>query len=179
MLWDINAQWTLFLDRDGVINERIMNGYVKSESEFVMLPGVAKAIARANSIFHKVVVVTNQQGIGKQIMTERNLSAIHDYCDELIRKEGGHIDAYFFAPNLVGEQPDFRKPGIAMAHLAKEKFATIDWEKAVMVGDTNSDIQFGENCGMKTVFVSHSGEIHPKANLTVSSLSEFIDKIVV
>jgi histidinol-phosphate phosphatase family protein len=177
MLWQIDANWTLFLDRDGVINERLMGDYVKSIDEFKLLPGVAEAIAQANRLFHKVVVVTNQQGIGKKRMTACNLHEIHSYCSKQIEQVNGRIDAYFFASNLVGEQPDLRKPAVAMAIQAKEMFPAINWEKSVMVGDTDSDIQFGENCGMKTVFVSHSGEIHPRATMTVHSLKEFIEKI--
>jgi D-glycero-D-manno-heptose 1,7-bisphosphate phosphatase len=79
-MWNIDASWTLFLDRDGVVNKRLMNDYVKSVGEFELLPDVDEAIRLAGSVFGTIVVVTNQQGIGKGLMTERNLSDIHAYC---------------------------------------------------------------------------------------------------
>ena len=78
--WQVDSTWTLFLDRDGVINERLMDDYVKNTNEFTLLPGVAGAIAKANKLFGHVFVVTNQQGIGKGLMTERNLLDVHSYC---------------------------------------------------------------------------------------------------
>src|SRR5574343_628673 len=75
--WNIDASWTLFLDRDGVINERIMSGYVTSIEEFHFLPGVISAINQFTQVFQYIFVVTNQQGIAKGLMSERNLSEIH------------------------------------------------------------------------------------------------------
>lgn len=177
MLWDISNEWTLFLDRDGVINHRLMDDYVKTIDEFHLLNGVATAIAHANKLFHKVVVVTNQQGIGKGLMSESNLLKIHHYCSELLLETNAHIDAYYFAPSLAHENGNDRKPKTGMAHQAKTQFPKIDFSKSIMVGDSNSDIAFGKNAGMKTVFVSHDKSIHPTADLTVHSLAEFIQQL--
>ena len=98
--WCVNGSWTLFLDRDGVINERLIEDYVKNTNEFILLPGVAKAIAKANQVFGHVVVVTNQQGIGKGLMTERNLLDIHSYCSELLKAADAGIDRYYFIKPL-------------------------------------------------------------------------------
>lgn len=174
MLWDITNEWTLFLDRDGVINHRLIGDYVKTIDEFKLLSGVASSIATANQLFHKVIVVTNQQGIGKGLMTESNLLTIHRYCSELLQKTNAHIDAYYFAPNLAHENSNDRKPNIGMAIQAKQQFPTIDFSKSIMVGDSNSDIEFGKKAGMKTVFVSHDKQIHPTADITVDSLESFI-----
>lgn len=73
--WGINNTWSLFLDRDGVINKRIFGGYITSVEEFEFLPGVEDAIKQFTDSFHLVFVVTNQQGIAKGIMSE--LSLIH------------------------------------------------------------------------------------------------------
>jgi histidinol-phosphate phosphatase family protein len=177
MLWGITKEWTLFLDRDGVINQRLIDDYVKRIDEFSLLNGVANAIATANQLFHKVVVVTNQQGIGKGIMTERNLSEIHRYCSELLAQENAHIDAYYFAPSLAHENGNDRKPKTGMAMQARQQFPLIDFSKSIMVGDSNSDIEFGKNLGMKTVFVSYDNQIHPTADVTVDSLASFIQQL--
>lgn len=174
--WHVDQSWTLFLDRDGVINERLMGDYVKHTHEFILLPGVAKSIAKANKLFSHVFVVTNQQGIGKGIMTERNLSEIHGYCSELLEAENAHIDRYYFAPNLASENSPLRKPNSGMAILAKQEFPTIDFQKSIMVGDSDSDIEFGRKLGMKTVFIRHNSVLeHETADLTCDSLESFIN----
>ena len=90
--WGINNTWSLFLDRDGVINKRIFGGYVTSIEEFEFLPGVEDAIKQFTDTFHLLFVVTNQQGIAKGIMSERNLLEIHNYmCDQVYLK-GGRLD---------------------------------------------------------------------------------------
>jgi len=174
--WHVDGSWTLFLDRDGVINVRLMGDYVKSAEEFELLPGVAKAIAKANTLFSHVFVVTNQQGIGKGIMTERNLLEVHGYCSELLEDENARIDRYYFAPNLASDNSLLRKPNSGMALLAKEEFPSVDFNKSIMVGDSDSDIEFGRKLGMKTVFIDHNGvQKHETADLTCDSLESFIN----
>ncbi len=170
-----DKSWTLFLDRDGVINKRLMADYVKNTNEFELLEGVANAIAAANQIFGKVVVVTNQQGIGKKVMTERNLSDIHAYCDKLLHVAKARIDGYYFAPELAAETNVLRKPNSGMGLQAKADFPEIDFNKSVMVGDSDSDIEFGKRLGMKTVFIGE--EAHKTADSTFGSLKLFIESL--
>ena len=170
-----DKSWTLFLDRDGVVNKRIIDDYVKTVEEFVLLDGVAESIAKANTIFGRVVVVTNQQGIGKGLMTERNLSDIHAYCTELLVKENAFIDAYYFAPGLASENNQLRKPNSGMALQAKKEFEEIDFSKSVMVGDSQSDIEFGKRLGMVTVFIGPA--VNETADFTAQSLYEWIKSI--
>lgn len=175
--WDIDQTWTLFLDRDGVINKRIFGGYITTVDEFEFLPGVEYAIQQFTETFHLVLVVTNQQGIAKGIMTERNLLEIHNYmCDQIYLK-GGRIDKCYFAPNLKGAEDDMRKPSPVMAELAKMEFPEIDFKSCVMVGDTDSDIEFGKNLGMKTVRIKTEEPINVAADVTVTSLEEFAKMI--
>jgi histidinol-phosphate phosphatase family protein len=175
--WGINNTWSLFLDRDGVINKRIFGGYVTSIEEFEFLPGVEDAIKQFTDTFHLLFVVTNQQGIAKGIMSERNLLEIHNYmCDQVYLK-GGRIDKCYFAPNLKGAEDDMRKPSSAMADLAKMEFPEIDFKCCVMIGDTDTDIEFGKNLGMKTVRIKTEEPINIDADLTVSGLDEFAKMI--
>ena len=77
---------TLFLDRDGVINVKLDERYVQDPSEFEFMPGAEKAIALLSTIFKRILIVTNQQGIGKGIMTENDLNFLHDYMiSELVK----------------------------------------------------------------------------------------------
>lgn len=168
----IDKSWTLFLDRDGVINERIVGDYVKRPEDFHFLPGVVEAIAQLSQVFGKIVVVTNQQGIGKGLYTTDDLVAIHTKMQTEITRGGGRIDAVFFAPNLSSENSTLRKPGIGMALQAQHIFPQIDFAKSVMVGDTESDMLFAQNAGMKSVFCS----VDPAPAMVmaqVSSLKEF------
>ena len=75
----IDKSWTLFLDRDGVINKKLENDYVKTIDEFEFLPQVLEAIKQFSSHFQKIVIVTNQQGISKKLMTENDLEKVHQY----------------------------------------------------------------------------------------------------
>lgn len=178
MMWGIDSSWTLFLDRDGVINHRIWDDYVKQTSEFVLLDGVAESISIFNQLFYKVLVVTNQQGVGKGLMTERNLFDIHAYCSELLLEKNGQIDHYYFAPDLKNAENNMRKPNSGMALKAKSDFPQIDFSKSIMVGDTDSDIEFGRNLGMKTVYVSHEGSRNDDADLIVDSLVDFKNRLI-
>ena len=171
--WNIDPTWTLFLDRDGVINKRIANGYVTSLEEFHFLENVPASIATLSKKFNRLVVVTNQQGIGKGLMTERNLLEIHTYMCDQVYKIGGKIDKCYFAPNLKGAEDDMRKPGPAMAELAQLEFPEIEFSRSIMVGDTDSDIVFGKNLGMKTVRIKTVEPISVEADLTCDSLAEF------
>ncbi|MEJ6582442.1 MAG: HAD-IIIA family hydrolase [Crocinitomicaceae bacterium] len=175
--WGIDNTWSLFLDRDGVINKRIFGGYITSIEEFEFLPGVEEAIVQFSKNFHLVLVVTNQQGIAKGIMSERNLLEIHNYmCDQIYLK-GGRIDKCYFAPNLKGADDDMRKPCPVMAELAKMEYTEIDFKRCVMIGDADTDIEFGKNLGMKTVRIKTDEPINLEADLTLSGLDEFAKMI--
>jgi histidinol-phosphate phosphatase family protein len=175
--WQIDATWTLFLDRDGVINERVFGGYITTVEAFNFLPDAESAIAGLTKFFNRVIVVTNQQGVGKGLMTERNVLEIHSYMCDQIHMMGGKIDKCYFAPNLKGADEDLRKPGSAMAEMAKLEFPEIEFKRSIMVGDTDSDILFGKNIGMRTVRIKTAEPIGVEADLTVDSLYEFLKKI--
>lgn len=170
----IDSSWTLFLDRDGVINERIMQGYVTSVEEFQFLPGVPEAIAELSKIFGNIFIVTNQQGIAKGLMTEGNLLDIHDYMCREVENVGGKITKCFYAPGMVSRKNSLRKPNPGMALMAQRQFENIDFNKSVMVGDSNSDILFGRNLGMKTVRIVTVEPITVQADINFESLSEFV-----
>lgn len=171
---EVDQDWTLFLDRDGVINDRKMGGYIETIEEFQFLPGVVEAITEFSKIFKYIFVVTNQQGISKGIMTESNLSDIHRYMTDQIELAGGKIDACFHAPGLKATDTARRKPFPGMALEAKEKFPAVDFSKSIMVGDTDSDIQFGKNLGMKTVRIKTVEPIGITADATVNNLKEIL-----
>jgi len=159
-MWDIDKSWTLFLDRDGTINHRIPNHYINSWTEFKFLPGVLESIPIFNKLFNRTIVVTNQQGIGKELMTEDEIRGLHDQMLDRINIEGGIIDEIYFCPDLAIYDPLCRKPNPGMALTAKKHFPDINFKKSIMVGDSISDMEFGKRLGMKTVFVGKRSQ-HP------------------
>ncbi len=152
-LVNINKSWTLFLDRDGVINEEKKGDYIRNRSEFIFYETVKNAMKTFADIFGIIVMVTNQKGIGKGLMTVEDLEDIHDYMLENIQQQGGRIDKVFFCPDLDDKSIN-RKPNQGMAQQAKTLFPQIDFSKSIMVGNKLSDMQFGKNAGMYTVFVA-------------------------
>lgn len=149
----IDAGWTLFLDRDGVINRRLKDDYVKNWSEFQFMDGVLEVMPELAAAFGRIIVVTNQQGIGKGLMSTEALDAIHEKMKRSVEEAGGRIDLILYCPDLSSKEPNCRKPHPDMGHWAKEQFPEIDFQKSILVGDSITDIQFGENLGMTTVWV--------------------------
>lgn len=174
-LQNIDSTWTLFLDRDGVINHEKENDYIRNARELKLYEGADDAIAFFNTIFHFVVVVTNQRGIGKGLMTEDDLKGIHAYLSEQLALVNGRIDAYYFAPQLSNDAED-RKPNTGMGLQAKRDFPSIDFTKSVMIGNNISDMQFGRNLGMKTVYLNTTSprtEPHPTIDWYCNNLADF------
>ena len=151
-LHNINKSWTLFLDRDGVINHEKDKDYIHTWEEFAFYEGVTDAIKIFAEKFNRIVIVTNQKGVGKGLTKVENLQIIHDNMQSEIVKAGGRIDAIYYAPDLDENSPN-RKPNPGMGLQAIQKFPEIDIEKAIMVGNTISDMQFGRNLGVYTVFL--------------------------
>lgn len=177
--YSINKDWTLFLDRDGVVNERLPGNYVKSPEEFRFLSGTPGAIASLSEIFGRIVIVTNQQGIGKGLMTEEDLYIIHGFMMNEIQDAGGTIDAIYFSPHLEQENHPMRKPDTGMALLAKQDFPEIDFKRSVMVGDGLHDMAFGRKLGMICVYISSDADASRELfDVQVGSLVEFVDLFI-
>jgi histidinol-phosphate phosphatase family protein len=155
--FNADPSWTLFLDRDGVINELRRGDYVKNIAEFQWVDGAIDAIVRMSNYFAHTIVVTNQQGIGKGFFTHDDVNKIHFNLSTTIEKHGGHIDAIFYAPQLSADNSPMRKPNIGMALEAQKHFPEIDFAKSIMIGDSLSDMQFAKDAGMQCVLIEHEG----------------------
>lgn len=155
----IDKTWTLFLDRDGVVNLHYPNDYIKNWGEFYFLEGVLDAFKHLSKVFKRILIVTNQQGVGKGLMTNDDLQFIHNEMRKEVRKYGGRIHAIYAATDLVAnDTKQMRKPGSGMAKQAKKDFPEIDFTKSIMVGDSITDMQFGKASGMITVFIGDNGK---------------------
>ena len=151
-LTKIDKTWTLFLDRDGVINHEKHLDYIHTWDEFVFYEGTKEAIAVFAKVFNRIIVVTNQKGIGKGVTKLEDLQLIHKNMIAEIETAGGRIDAVYFCPDLEDDSPN-RKPNPGMGLQAVNDFPEIDLSKAIMVGNTISDMKFGRNLGVQTIFL--------------------------
>lgn len=145
--------WTLFLDRDGVVNKEIVGSYVTTPTEFEFCPGVPEALANLSEIFGKIIIVTNQRGVGRGLMDLETLREIHRQMRGSIESAGGRIDKIYVA-TAVNDDDHNRKPNVGMGLQAKEDFPQIDFRKSIVVGNSLSDMEFGKKLAMHTVFVT-------------------------
>lgn len=149
---------TLFLDRDGVLNERTPGDYVKHPDAFIPTAGVFEALALLSRLFGRIVVVTNQAGVGRGLMTEAQLLAVHQKMLDLTAAAGGRIDRAYYCPHRSDAGCGCRKPAPGMALQAQADFPDIDFRQAWMVGDSASDIEFGQRLGMNTALITGKEE---------------------
>ena len=174
-LHEIDRSWTLFLDRDGVINKNKDESYVFHKSEFEFLPGVIEAIKKLSGVFGKIIIVTNQRGIGKGLMDEHALNEIHDHMLSEVKNGGGRIDALYYCA-INNDKHHDRKPNPGMLLEAAHMYPEIDFSKSIMVGDKMSDMQLGRNVGTYTVLISSKEKPDIDVDLALNSLEEFAAK---
>jgi histidinol-phosphate phosphatase family protein len=148
----IDQSWTLFLDRDGVINHEKEEDYIYHYDEFTFYEGVRAALQYLSTRFGKIIIITNQRGVGRQLMTESDLLSIHEQMLADIEASGGRVHKIYYCVATDDAHPN-RKPNPGMAREALRDFPEIDLSKSIMVGNNLSDMQFGRNAGMHTIFV--------------------------
>lgn len=179
----------LFLDRDGTINED--TGYVKNPDEIRILPGVPEGIRKLKEQFgFKMIVISNQAGISKGLMTREDVELVNARINELLNTEGAYIDDYLYCPY----HPDFdppekticRKPSPMMI-IEAAKLHDVDLSASYMIGDRASDIEAGINANVKTIllkselFESSINNLHnqgKKPNFVAANFNEACDYII-
>ena len=175
-LSQINISWALFLDRDGVINHEKEMDYVYNYDEFIFYDRVHEAMNIFNAVFGRIIVVTNQRGVGKGLMTEETLSEIHEEMTNDITSSGGRIDGIYYSTALDNIHPD-RKPNHGMALKAMEDFPEIKMARSIMIGNNLSDMEFGRNAGMFTILLKTTISVpqlpDPLIDLAFEDLYEF------
>jgi histidinol-phosphate phosphatase family protein len=174
--YGINREWTLFLDRDGVLNKHRPDDYVKHWAEWEWIPGSREAIAALTGHFYKIVIITNQRGVGRELMSMDDLQEIHANMMRDVQQAGGRIDAIYAATRLSEDPLNRRKPKPDMAFEARAEFPGIDLSRCIMVGDSDSDMGFGRNAGTLTVRIGLDLDTYmddPRINFAYPSLVEF------
>lgn len=175
-LSQINPDWTLFLDRDGVINIEKHQDYVYHYGEFVFYEGTREAIQFLSTKFKRIIVITNQRGVGRELMTEEELIDIHNQMLAEVEAAGGRIHKIYYCTSTDNAHPK-RKPNTGMFLEAQNDFPDIRPETSLMVGNNLSDMEFGRNAGMHTVFVKTTNPEqvlpHPLIDLAFNDLAGF------
>ncbi|RYY59691.1 MAG: HAD-IIIA family hydrolase [Chitinophagaceae bacterium] len=172
----IDKSWTLFLDRDGVVNEDAPGTYVFGPDNFTFLEGAPGFFKKLTDLFGQIIVATNQRGVGRKLMTLDDLAAVNRKMTDGIEAAGGKIRNIYAATEMPDTDP-LRKPNPGMAFQARHDFPEIDFSRSIMVGNNITDMEFGKNAGMYTVFVlTTSPDVtlpHPDIDLIFPTLFDF------
>jgi D-glycero-D-manno-heptose 1,7-bisphosphate phosphatase len=160
---------TLFLDRDGVINRKIDNGYVLKADDIELMPGIKEFLYWANKQFPQILVVTNQRCIGRKMLREEDLLLIHKDIND---RTGNFIDDFLFCPHLHEDNCGCRKPKEGLFLKAAENYV-VDFNRSWMIGDSISDLIPARNLGIKTIYIGT--EANTYADFTLASTSELIN----
>lgn len=164
----------IFLDRDGVINKCAKeHEYITVWENFEFLENVPEAIKLLNRAGYKIVVVSNQRGVARGVMTKNEVDELHKRVNEYLDSKDANIDYFLYCPHEVGEC-SCRKPEIGL-FLAAERLFDIDKLNSYMIGDSESDIIAGHNFGVKTVFIGNHNSL---ADICCSSLYEAVQIIL-
>jgi D-glycero-D-manno-heptose 1,7-bisphosphate phosphatase len=141
----------VILDRDGVINQD-SDQFIKSPAEWKPIPGSIEAIARLNQSGYRVVVATNQSGIGRGLFDMATLNAINDKMMEMVFRQGGRIDAVFFCPCTAEQKCHCRKPDTGMFEDIAARFH-VGLSGVPTVGDSLRDLEAGAKVGCTPLLV--------------------------
>lgn len=168
----------VFLDRDGVINTRLVGNYVKRVEEFQFIPDIFDVLPAIHDAGFLAIVITNQRGIARGLMSDADLEQIHAMMQaEIARRTGHTFDAIYYCPHNHHDGCDCRKPlpGMLLRAAADQD---IDLSNSWMIGDSESDIEAGIAAGCRTIRVASPDE-QTRAEYSVRSLEEAWQALVV
>jgi heptosyltransferase-2 len=140
----------VYLDRDGTLN--FDPGYLNQPEQLRLLPGVGPAVARLNRAGFKTVVLSNQSGVARGLITQDQLEAIHQRLRELLGEDGAWLDGIFICPHHPDEGCICRKPAPGLVHRALQELDVFPGN-AIVIGDKATDMELARNVGALAVFV--------------------------
>lgn len=160
---------TAFIDRDGVLNRKPPEGqYVLGPNGLDFLPGAAGAVARLSRAGVRTVIVTNQQGVGKGLMTLEDVDRVNERIRSAVEAEGGRIDQVLVCPHLEGTC-ECRKPRVGLFVEARRRDREIDFADSVVIGDSPSDMAAASAIGARAIRVA--AEPDDQGNTTVTGIA--------
>ena len=154
-----NSCKVVFLDRDGTMNVEV--NYLHRKEDLKLIDGTAEAVRLLNEAGYKVIVITNQAGVARGYYTEADVKILHDYMNEVLERDGAHVDAFYYCPHhpehgigLYKKKCHCRKPETGMFEMAERDLTDgIDKMHSYMIGDKRIDAQAGKNFGVTGVLV--------------------------
>ncbi len=161
----------VFLDRDGTLNHD--EGYLADPERLVLLPGAAKAVAALNAAAVKAVVISNQSGVGRGLVTPQALAQIHHRLIALLAEQGAALDAIYFCPHRPEEACACRKPGTVLA-LQAARALGVDPARSATIGDKPADLELGRRLGGLAVLVRTGEGEKTETGLPVSHRPDYI-----
>jgi len=170
----------VFLDRDGVVNEDY--GFVHRIEDFRFIKGSVEALKALSESKFKVVIVTDQSGIGRGLYLEEEMHKLHHYMLNMLSRNGIIIDRIYHCPHSPEERCKCRKPQTLLLEKAKDEL-DLKLEDSYFVGDKTKDIQTGKNAHCKTIMVStgvggKDREYNVAPDWNVSNLLEAVNIII-
>lgn len=166
----------VFLDRDGVINEKAPEGsYITDLSHFKLLPGALDAIAKLNQSKFRTFVITNQRGLSRGMVTPASITMMHEYLNDAVSRSNGCIEKIYICPHDYSDDCNCRKPRPGMLLTAAREFG-LDLNKSWMIGDSMIDIEAGRRAGCRTAYI---GEDQCElAHLNGSTLEQVVAQLL-
>ena len=147
----------LFLDRDGVINEKRLD-YVKNINELKFLANIFNSIKKFKDIGFMIIIITNQSVVNRKIISEIQLKEIHDYMLKIMEKNSCKIAKIYYCPHHPDEKCKCRKPNTGMIEQAIKEFE-IKIPNAILIGDSESDIEAATRMKMKSIKIQTDGQL--------------------
>lgn len=144
----------LILDRDGVVNHVKSNGYISDPNEFELNDDFKRVAEDLASKFRYIFIATNQKGVGKGIMSEKELDTIHQKLIKEVESSGGRIDRIYYSTSIDNNDIS-RKPNIGMANQIKDDFPVVDFASSIVVGDSETDRLFANNIGAHFLYAEN------------------------
>lgn len=156
----------ILLDRDGVINERVNGGYVTQWSEFRFIGGMTGPLAELSRLGLPMLVVSNQAGVGKGLVSHEALAEITERFVARLREQGARIDAVYYCPHTAEAHCPCRKPAVGLLKQAAQDWH-VDLERAVLVGDSASDMEAAQACRCRALLVAPecAGDAGPQSTM--------------
>lgn len=179
----------LFIDRDGVVNKDpgdwTETGYVTKWEDFYFLPRVLESLKRATDSGYRVVIVSNQQCVGKGYISAEDLDALTDNIKIAMKEAGVDVAGIYYCTHKKDEECSCRKPKPGLFHTAQDDFGIKNAENYFYIGDSKRDIVAGKAAGMKTILVL-SGKSEPseveiwddKPDYVCKDLSDAVDIVL-
>lgn len=157
----------IFMDRDGVIIENREN-YVRNWADVEVYPQAFHALMSASHSAYKIVIITNQAGVGKGIIPLETATEINQRLVEAIEKAGGRVDGLYMCPHTPQDQCECRKPRPGMI-LQAARDLSLDLSRSWMIGDALSDLQAGKAAGVEHIAMVRTGRGTQQAQLPESA----------